>query len=139
MYRTMRGDLKLLRDIEQNNLAWRSVEGGEVIQRALIEPIEYKEDISSRVKERSVRDALALIVGGKTEQERPVGFIDVLSDTEVIEVKHYTLCKHGLGQVLSYQLHYPIWPSVCTFLHKSEVRIPTSTWRRRSQHVIPSW
>lgn len=78
-----------------------------MIQRALIEPIEYKEDFSSRVKQRSVRDALALIVGGKTEQVTPVGFIDVLSDTEVIEVKHYTLWKHGLGQVLSYQLHYP--------------------------------
>ncbi|CAM9824491.1 unnamed protein product, partial [Ectocarpus sp. 13 AM-2016] len=108
MYRVMGGDLKLLRDIERNNLAWRSVQGGEVIQRALIEPIEYIEkDVSSRVKEKSVRDALALIVGGKIEQETPVGFIDVLSDTEVIEVKHYTLWKHGLGQVLSYQRHYP--------------------------------
>ncbi|CAM9491265.1 unnamed protein product, partial [Ectocarpus sp. 12 AP-2014] len=107
MYRVMGGDLKLLRDIEQNNMAWRSIDG-EVIQRALIEPIEYYEEvISSRVKERSVRDALSLLVGGKTEQETPVGFIDVLSDTEVIEVKHYTLWKHGLGQMLSYQLHHP--------------------------------
>ncbi|CAN0252384.1 unnamed protein product, partial [Ectocarpus sp. 6 AP-2014] len=108
MYRVMGGDLKLLRDIERNNLAWMSVEGGEVIQRALIEPIDHTEKyVSGRVREKSVRDALALIVGGKTEQETPVGFIDVLSDTEVIEVKHYTLWKHGLGQVLSYQRHYP--------------------------------
>ena len=106
--RVMGGDLALLREIKQNNRTWRSADGGEVIQQALLEPIEYKEaETSSRVKECSVRDALASLVGGESEVETPAGFIDVLSETEVIEVKYYRQWKHGLGQVLAYQSYYP--------------------------------
>lgn len=106
--RVMGGDPALLREIEENSQTWRSADGGEVIQQALLEPIEFKEaETSSRVKECSVRDALASLVGGESEVETPAGFIDVLSDTEVIEVKYYKQWKHGLGQVLAYQSYYP--------------------------------
>ena len=54
-----------------------------------------------------MRDALASLVGGESEVETPAGFIDVLSETEVIEVKYYKQWKHGLGQVLAYQSYYP--------------------------------
>jgi hypothetical protein len=37
----------------------------------------------------------------------PEGFIDVLSDTEVIEVKAFDDWKHALGQVLVYAANYP--------------------------------
>lgn len=58
--RVMGGDPALLQEIEQNNLMWRSVEGGAAIQQALLKPVEYKtEGESNRVKESSVRDALA--------------------------------------------------------------------------------
>lgn len=108
MCRVMGGDLSLLREIEQNNLTWRSVEGGQAIRQALLELIEYKEaETSSRVKECSVRNALASSVGGEAEVEPPAGNIDVLSDTEVIEVKYYRQWKHGLGQVLAYHSFYP--------------------------------
>ncbi|CAN0535793.1 unnamed protein product [Ectocarpus sp. 12 AP-2014] len=108
MCRVMGGDLSLLREIEQNNMTWRSVEGGQSIQQALIEPIEYKEvERSTRVKECSVRDALASLVGGEAEVETPAGSIDVLSGTEVIEVKYYKQWKHGLGQVLAYHSFHP--------------------------------
>ena len=106
--RVMGGDLSLCRQIEQNNLVWEGTEGGEAIQHALLQPVEYKEDgESTRVKESSVRDALASTVGGCIEVETPSGNIDVLSDTEVIEVKYYKQWKHGLGQVLAYQVYYP--------------------------------
>lgn len=108
MCRVMGGDLNLLREIEQNNLTWRSIEGGEVIQQALLEPIEYKpKEKSNRVKECSVRDNLRSIVHGEIEVQTPSGNIDVLSDTEVIEVKYYKQWKNGLGQVLAYQSYYP--------------------------------
>ena len=97
--RVMGGDLTLLREIEENNRTLMSADGGEAIQQALLEPIEFKEC--------SVRDALASLVGGESEVETPAGFIDVLSDTEVIEVKYYKQWKHGLGQVLTYQSYYP--------------------------------
>lgn len=107
--RVMGGDLDLVRDIEQNHLAWSSTDGGEVIQRALLKPVEYRqEETSHRVKESIVRDRLASIVGGETEVPTQSGFIDVLSDTDVIEVKHYRLWKQGFGQVVMYQSHYPL-------------------------------
>ncbi|CAM9194336.1 unnamed protein product, partial [Ectocarpus sp. 8 AP-2014] len=106
--RVMGGDLSLCRQIEQNALVWNCVEGGEAIQQALLRPVKYKEDcVTERVRECVVRDALASLVGGTTEVETPSGYIDVLSETEVIEVKYYRQWKDGIGQVLAYQSHYP--------------------------------
>ena len=106
--RVMGGDLSLCRQIEQNNLMWGSIDRGEVTRQALIEPVEYKQEgMSNKVRESSVRDALASLVAGRTEVETPSGFIDVLSDTQVIEVKYYRKWKDGLGQVFAYQSHYP--------------------------------
>ncbi|CBN79899.1 FirrV-1-A34 [Ectocarpus siliculosus] len=103
----MRGDLGLCRQIEQNNLVRGSVEGGEAIRQALLQPVEYREDgESTRVKESSAREALASLIGGEREVETPSGFIDKPSDA-VIEVKYHNRWKDGLGQVLAYQSHYP--------------------------------
>lgn len=108
MCQVMGGDISLCRQIEQNDLWWKSMDGGEAIQQDLITPVRYKEEWESgRVKECRVRDALACAVGGTTEVETSSGFIDVLSETEVIEVKYYRKWKDGLGQVLAYQSHYP--------------------------------
>lgn len=68
----MGGDLSLCRQIEQNALEWNCVEGGEAIQQALLRPVKYKENcVTGRVRERVVRDALAIVVGGRTEVETP--------------------------------------------------------------------
>ena len=53
-------------------------------------------------------DSVTNLVGGESEVETPAGFIDVLRETEVIEVKYYRQWKHGLGQVLAYQSYYPL-------------------------------
>ncbi|CBJ33462.1 FirrV-1-A34 [Ectocarpus siliculosus] len=123
MCRVMGGDLALLKEIEQNNLTWRSVEGGPAIQQALIEPIEYQHvEKSTSVKECWVRDALASLVGGEPEVETPAGNIDVLSGTEVIEVKYYKQWKHGLGQVLAYHCFHPsLAKRLHLFAHAGEV------------------
>lgn len=42
-----------------------------------------------KVKEKDVRDALAKRLGGETEWGSPAGLIDVFTQNEVIEVKHY--------------------------------------------------
>jgi len=44
---------------------------------------------------------------GETEIKTPVGRIDVLTETHVIEVKDVCNWKHALGQVLSYGVFYP--------------------------------
>jgi len=41
------------------------------------------------------------------EVKTPAGKIDILTDLEVIEVKHYKNWKHALGQVLAYSTYYP--------------------------------
>ncbi|CAM9589874.1 unnamed protein product, partial [Pylaiella littoralis] len=103
----MRGDLGLCRQIEQNNLVRGAVEGGEAIRQALLQPVEYREDgESTRVKESSAREALAPLIGGEREVETPSGFVDMHSDA-MIEMKYHNRWKHGLGQVLAYQSHYP--------------------------------
>lgn len=105
--RVMGGDMELCNEIERNNSFWRSFYGGEHMQRALIEPVEYKEELPNRVRESSVRDALASLVGGETEARTLSGVIDDLSEAEVIEVKYYRQWKGGLGQVLAYGSHHP--------------------------------
>ena len=106
--RVLGGDMDLVRQIEQNNRAWKSIDGGSAIQQALIEPTEYLEqEQPNRVKESAIRDDLLSVVGGEKEVETPSGFIDVLSASEVIEVKYYKQWKAGFGQVLAYQTYYP--------------------------------
>ncbi len=57
------------------------------------------------------RDRLAQELGGKPkvkiEKNTPVGRIDILTPTEVIEVKKVCGWKWAIGQVKSYGLYYP--------------------------------
>lgn len=87
VFRAMRGDLGLCRQIEQNNLVRGAVEGGEAIRQALLQPVEYREDgESTRVKESPAREALASLIGGEREVKTPSGFVDMHSDA-VIEME----------------------------------------------------
>lgn len=53
------------------------------------------------------RDRVAKQLKGKTEVTTPSGRIDVLTKTEVIEVKQASQWKQALGQVLIYSKSYP--------------------------------
>lgn len=121
--RVMGGDLSLCLQIEQNNMAWMSIDGGDVIQQALLKPVEYREDeCSNRVRECSVRDALASLIGGEIEVPTPSGTIDVLSATEIIEIKYYRKWKNAIGQILSYGSHYPhLAKRVHLFAHVGDI------------------
>jgi hypothetical protein len=62
----------------------------------------------SRVfEEREWRELLATRESAAVEVATPAGFIDVLSDTAVYEIKHYRGWKSALGQVLAYSYYYP--------------------------------
>ncbi len=60
-----------------------------------------------KLPESHYRDNLALAENGKREVPVPSGYIDVLTDTELIEVKCYKGWKEAIGQVLSYGHYYP--------------------------------
>lgn len=62
--------------------------------------------IQNNVEQR-IRDRLQQQLGGLTEITTPVGRIDLLTNTQVIEVKHASDWKAALGQVLTYSGFYP--------------------------------
>lgn len=46
-------------------------------------------------------------MGGEIEVETPFGYIDLLTDTKLIEIKNALHWKHALGQILSYSNFFP--------------------------------
>ena len=57
--------------------------------------------------ESVIRDKIALDENGIVEVKTEVGFIDVLTDTKIIEVKKFHNWKHALGQIECYGYFYP--------------------------------
>lgn len=57
--------------------------------------------------ESQVRDRLKLQLGGQFEVVTAVGRIDLLTTTEVIEVKNINDWKGALGQILAYSAFFP--------------------------------
>lgn len=58
-------------------------------------------------KETQIRNQTAIDEDGFIEVETPAGFIDVLTNYKVIEVKTEYNWKHALGQVKCYGFYYP--------------------------------
>lgn len=82
----------------------------------------------SRNPEAEVSGRLARRLKGLREVHTPHGRIDVLTDTEVIEVKVFEQWKAGLGQVLSYGRFYPN--------HKLRLHLFGCTRRKALDEVI---
>jgi len=59
------------------------------------------------MNESIIRDNLAMSLDGQTEVYCRAGRIDILTDTEIIEVKEITSWKSAIGQVLAYGIDYP--------------------------------
>lgn len=57
--------------------------------------------------ETSLCKRLAEELGGENEARTPIGWIDVLTNTELIEVKRVRKWKWALGQILVYGLYHP--------------------------------
>ncbi|MDV3002505.1 MAG: hypothetical protein N5P05_004160 (plasmid) [Chroococcopsis gigantea SAG 12.99] len=57
--------------------------------------------------EDRIRNRLRSEIGGLSEISTPVGRIDLLTDTEIIEVKRFGDWKAALGQILIYSAFYP--------------------------------
>jgi hypothetical protein len=59
-------------------------------------------------KEKEIKLRLQKELNGKIEIETESGFIDLLTDTEIIEIKVGKQWKHAVGQILIYSFEYPI-------------------------------
>jgi hypothetical protein len=66
-----------------------------------------KDSRSNNLREAEIRDSIAETLNGQIEVKTPVGRIDILTDTLLIEVKRACHWKHALGQVIAYGMHYP--------------------------------
>jgi len=68
---------------------------------------ENNKECKHNKSEAKVRDRLASSINGKTEIVTPVGNIDVLTSTQIIEIKDAKSWKCALGQVIAYGHYYP--------------------------------
>lgn len=66
-----------------------------------------KQKKSKRALEREYQNKLAAEINGETEIPTPAGNIDVLTSTEIIEVKKILEWKQAIGQVLVYGKYFP--------------------------------
>jgi len=57
--------------------------------------------------ERQIRDRLKAELGGQVEVVTAVGRIDLLTESEVIEIKNINDWKGALGQILAYSAFFP--------------------------------
>lgn len=72
---------------------------------------EIDDDIEDHPKEKRLEtvlcEDLSLELNGTTEVKTPIGYIDIMTKTEIIEVKRVRKWKWALGQILVYGLYHP--------------------------------
>ena len=66
-----------------------------------------KNEESDEKTEHKFRDMVAKEENGKTEVKVKTGFIDVLTETKIIEIKKCSDFKHATGQIWFYGREYP--------------------------------
>lgn len=57
------------------------------------------------MKEKDIQGILQSKLGGKREVKTPVGYIDLLLENEIIEIKEVSDFKSGIGQLLAYNTY----------------------------------
>jgi hypothetical protein len=79
---------------------------------------------SNDMQERKIQEELCKKLKGKQEVETVCGYIDILTDYQIIEIKHISEYKHALGQILMYAHEYPKHGKViCLFGKDDNVNI----------------
>lgn len=60
-----------------------------------------------KIHEKEIQERMQKMFGGQREVHTPVGFIDLLTDTQLYESKRANGWKGAIGQLLSYGKFYP--------------------------------
>lgn len=61
---------------------------------------------NNRTVESNIKHRLAKELNGDMEVNTKFGRIDIVTDNEIIEIKHFNQWKHAFGQILSYSKFY---------------------------------
>jgi KilA-N domain len=75
--------------------------------------VEFYEEISKIKKddfiskEKEIQDILSKTLNGKKEVKTIDGYIDIMTELEIIEIKHIDDYKHAVGQIIFYGDEYP--------------------------------
>jgi len=91
---------------------WKQINGNKTLYNKEISNI--KPDFNFQ-KEKEIQLKLQKELGGKIEVETDTGFIDLLTDNEIIEIKNGKNWKEAVGQILIYSLEFP--------LHKKRIHL----------------
>ena len=83
---------------------WRMINNNDEIYKTKINNLTPD---SNNTVEKEIKFRLQKELGGLIEVETIDGFIDLLTDTEIIEIKTGENWKHALGQILVYSTYYP--------------------------------
>jgi hypothetical protein len=68
--------------------------------------VEVKNDNNNLDIEKQIQKRLQIELNGKIEVKTNIGYIDVVTKTEIIEIKIGENWKHGLGQLIAYGEYY---------------------------------
>lgn len=92
--------LKICEWIEE----WKTIKNN---QERYDQELQKLQPSRQKKQEHEIRNKLASTCNGKIEIKTPVGYIDVLSNKYIIEVKEISNWKHAVGQLLCYAQYYP--------------------------------
>jgi len=98
--------------------------------------------ITSPIKgsESWYRDRLAKELNGRTEVNTPVGRIDILTKTQIIEVKRVSGWKAAKGQVKAYGHYYPKHKlRIHLFGEMTETKLKTIQEHCKAEGIILTW
>jgi hypothetical protein len=75
--------------------------------RTYLNELENLEVSRTLQKEKALNNFYKEALGARSEVNTDVGYIDLLTDTLLIEIKAACTWKHGLGQLICYGRYYP--------------------------------
>ncbi len=107
---------KLANDARDQHFCWVKLENGQkeyVLSRFAVSLVEKELSPSKRKylagieTEEYYQELVSARLAGRREVQTPAGFIDVLTDKYIVEVKACSDWKHAIGQILVYSEYYP--------------------------------
>jgi hypothetical protein len=99
-------------------------------RKKYVEELERLEPTANLSIEKELQRKLQKQLNAQIEVETPVGYADLLTDTEIIEIKEITNWKSALGQILSYGSFYPTHQKSLYLFNASEPKIDTTEIER---------
>ena len=85
---------------------WRNT--SKINNNKYLEELNNLKPFEKHKQEKEIQLRLQSELKGDIEVETKFGFIDLLTNTEIIDIKNGKCWKHGLGQLCTYSKFYPV-------------------------------